>query len=193
MERKLIIATYGDIRGFGAWTSRAAVTPEVKAAFLSMFYDAMETYAIENPDVHFKYLGDGFLIIRVIKTDVQGTLLKHFQTLKKFSKAILSLLKTGYHPIGGFRWRHSMGDCFAIRVFCTSTRKQKLEFVDYVTNMGAHLLEVNPSDYSLATENIVRALGSKRSLFRCRKIEQPSHFPKSVNREDIEGIHTLEL
>lgn len=198
MERKWIIASYGDIHGFGRWTSRARVTPEVKEPFLEKFYAIMEVYVRQNPNVYFKYLGDGFLVIRPFaateRRDVP--LLNHLLSLKCLTQDIQAAIQKCGHPAPpGFRIRHADGDSYCIRVLDPNDPERKrtvYEFVEYVTNTGAHLLEINPGVATLATEGIVRALGKKRQAFRCRPLGKPSCYPKSVNREDADKLYVLD-
>lgn len=198
MKRTRIIATYGDIRGFGLWSSRAAVTPEIKAPFLRKFYAIMERFVRANPNLHFKYLGDGFLVIRVFdrKEWTSERILDHLLNLHELTRELLELVNgTDYLRKNSFRIRHAGGDSYFLKVTDPNDPRRKntiFEFVEYVTNLAAHLLEVNPDVVALATENIIRALGKKKSAFRSRPLGKPSRYPKSVNREDADKLYILD-
>lgn len=197
MERKWVVVAFGDIKGFGQWTSRAANSRENKDPAVDKFYEAMQWYVDNHKDVHFKYLGDGFMAIKEFHDKDAKSICAFIQTLKRLSKRILGVIKkSGYPKPEGFRIRISSGDVYKLSVSDPNDEKRGRkvhEYVEYATNQAAHLLHVNPEITCLATESVIQDLGSYRSLFRVRKLERPSAYPESVNRIDIEQLRILEF
>jgi hypothetical protein len=189
---------FGDIRGFGAWTSRAANSRETKDPFIRRFYyEVLEDYTVENPDVYFKYLGDGFMALKEFDKKEEENVFNFIKNIKKLSKRLLNLVKeSGYPPPDGYRVRISSGDVYKMSIKDPNDKKRKRkvpEYVEYATNQAAHLLKVNPEIVCLATESVVKSLGKYRSFFRVRSLERPSAYPESVNKQDIETLQILKF
>lgn len=197
MERTWIIVAFGDIRGFGAWTSRAANTPEVKEPFIEDFYASLQVYVDKYRDLHFKYLGDGFMVAKELDHKDSRGVYEFLKKIKLITKqSILTIRKCGYPQPSGFRIRIACGDVYKMMVIDSNDPQRKRsipEYLDYATNKAAHLLNISPEIPCLVTENVVNALGKYRSVFRLRKLVKPSHYPESVNKVDIDGLQVLEF
>lgn len=197
MERTWVVVAFGDIRGFGLWTSRASTSQEVKEPFVESFYSSLESYVKSNKEVFFKYLGDGFMVCQEFKKTDSKKICDFLKTIQALTNKIkVDISNCGYPPPDGFRIRIAAGDVYKVYVTDPNdeTRKRKIpEFLEYATNQAAHLLKVNPDIPCLATEIVVKALGKYRSVFRVRKLKQPSCYPESVNKIDIQTLKVLKF
>lgn len=195
MQRKWVICAFGDLRGFGLWTSRAASSREVKDPFIAQFYETLQIYVRKHVDVHFKYTGDGFMAIKELAyTDSTGVC-GFLKTLRDVTrKARRDVSGCNWPSPDGFRIRITCGDVYKLMVLDPNDPKRERmisEYLEYATNTAAHLLQVNPQTVALATEGVAIALGRYRSLFGVRKLGKPSFYPPSVNREDVDGLRIL--
>jgi len=195
LERKWVVVAFGDIRGFGLWTSRAANSPEVKEPFINDFYKTLEDYVCRHKDIHFKYMGDGFLVLQELGGRDSEGVYKFLKKVRSITKRVLLDIKRCPYPNpAGFRIRIASGDVYKRMVIDPNDpeRKRKIpEYVEYATNKAAHLLMVNPELTCLITESVIKALGKYRSFFRLRKLAHPSSYPESVNKIDIDGLRIL--
>lgn len=197
MERKWIIASFGDIRGFGTWEYRAATTPEIKEPFILKFYETMQSYLRKHNDIHFKYGGDGFLVIREFnnKKKLTSEVYDHLNGLKCLTNKSKEDIRSVIYPsLEGFRIRHFEGHAYKLKVIDPNDPnriRMTEEFVGYVINAARRLLDVNPEINCLATEGIAKVLGKKNGCFKIKPLGKPSHYPRSVNREDIESLQIL--
>ncbi len=197
MERKWVVCAFGDIRGFGSWTSRAANSRESKDPYIEGFYALMDAYVRTYRDVYFKRVGDGFMALKELEpTDSRGVA-AFLLTLRCITrKARAGIYACRYPKPDGFRIRITCGDVYKLMVLDPNDPERQREipeYIEYPTNAAAHLLVVNPQSICLATEGVVRALGRRRSVFRCRKLGTPSCYPKSVNREDVDTLQLLQF
>lgn len=192
-----MIATFGDIRGFGTWEYRAATPPEVKEPFILRFYETMEAYVKKHTDMHFKYVGDGFLVIRQFseKDRRNGSVYEHLNGLRLLTKrCIKDLDSVDYPSLRGFRIRHFDGHAYKLRVIDPNDPERKRltdEFVGYVVNAARRILDVNPEILCLATQGITKTFKKRRDIFKTRPLGAPSFYPKSVNKEDIDTLQVL--
>lgn len=197
MERTWVVVAFGDIHGFGQWTSRAASSREVKDPFIKDFYDILQRYVKRHPETHFKYLGDGFMALREFKKKSPKAIYEFIKSLYRISSELDSLIQGSDYPqVDGFRIRIACGDVYKLSVLDPNDGERKREgseYVEYATNKAAHLLRVNPEITCLATESVVKSLGRYRSVFRVRPLEKPSIYPKSVNRIDLETLKILDF
>jgi class 3 adenylate cyclase len=196
MERKWVVVAFGDLAGFGPWTSRAASSREVKDPFILKFYAVMQHYVRKHPNVHFKYTGDGFMVLKEFTPGrCKKEIVEFLLTLRCITrKAKRAVKECRWPPPDRFRIRISSGDVYKLMVLDPNDPQRKRlipEYIEYATNTASHLLEVNPEITCLATEGVVDAMGEKGSLFGVRKLVSPSCYPKSVNREDIGGLKIL--
>src|SRR6185436_3907633 len=100
MERSYIVSAFIDLRGFGTWIYRASIPKEIKEPFIMGYLDIVQIFIKERNDLHFKYLGDGFLAIKEIGTfENRDIAIRDFITgLIGVTKKILKLLKDCNHP-----------------------------------------------------------------------------------------------
>jgi len=198
MERSYIVSAFIDLRGFGTWIYRASIPKEIKEPFIMGYLDIVQIFIKERNDLHFKYLGDGFLAIKEIGTfENRDIAIRDFITgLIGVTKKILKLLKDCNHPPDGVRVRITEGYAYKVKVIdpCDNSRNSKnVEFIEYCINTAERLMEVNPEIICLVTEGVSKALGQYRSFFRMGKLGQPSCYPKSVNKEDLETLEILKV
>ena len=198
MERKWGICVFGDIRGFGRWTSRAANSPEVKEPFIQKFYTLMDRFIVKHRDIYFKRVGDGFMVFKEFKSEGDGRKIADFiGIIRCLTRKARSDVNKGLWPTpGGFRVRITSGDVFKILVVDENDPERKRihpEYIEYPTNAAAHLLVVNPDQFCLVTEGVIEALGQFRSMFKIKRLKIPSCYPESVNKEDVDGLYILRL
>jgi len=195
LQRTWNITAFGDIRGFGSWTSRAAVSREIKDPFIERFYALMDEYVLKYRDVHFKREGDGFMASKKFEFGKdQKNICDFIITLKDLTLSMLKEIKNCPEEFDGIVLR--IFDGYVYEIMCVDAndpeRKRRVpEYVEYSTNGASHLKEVNPEILCLATKGTVRALGKYGSVFRVRNLEQPSCYPSSLNKVDVEGLKIL--
>jgi hypothetical protein len=199
MERQWIITSYLDIRGFGSWTANPEASREFKDPFISRFYQTMEDYVRENTAVHGKYVGDGFMGIKefTLQQRENGAVYEHMKSLKILTRrALADVQSCGEIAPKGILIRHTDGYSYKIMMLDPNDPERKRlipEYVEYVTNTAANLKEVNPEILSICTLGVAKALGKYGSAFRVRPLGTPSAYPKSVNRETLEGLQILDF
>ena len=196
MKRTWVLASFGDIRDFGTWEYRAATPPEVKEPFILRFYETMQAYVRKHTEVHFKYEGDGFLVIREFSAAERSTqaILKHLKDLHSFINQIKKDFNIlDYPSLDNFIIRHFSGHVYKLRVLDPNDPKRKRltnEFVGYVINAAHRLLEVNPDVTCLASEGVIKSLNKHKS-FVIKPLGAPSCYPKSMNREDVDKLQII--
>ena len=199
MERKWLLIAFGDLSGFGSWTSRASNAPEIKEPFLKDFYSTMGYFVKTRENMTLKYMGDGFMIVQEFPTarEREQDSYEFLKDLACITKRIrLNIKKCADLELKGFRLRINAGYAYKIMVVDPNDPKRERlipEYVEYSINTCQKLLGVNPEISCLATDFFVKALGKKRSFVRMRKLEKPSSYPKGVNSEDTEGLWEIKF
>ena len=199
MERKWVIAAFLDISGFRSWTYRAATAPEIKAQFLKEFYDVLQEYVRTQNDRWSKYEGDAIITAREFTLEErhdQQQVLDFVISLRSLLRKAQGVLRQCESPPDGVRIRIMEGYVYKFMVLDPNDpeRKRRIpEYVEYVTNTLRGLLGVNPEHPCLATAGVAKSLGRAGSIFRMRPLEKPSHYPKGVNREDVDGLQILKF
>ena len=197
IERRWVVCAFGDIRGFGSWTSRAASSREVKDPFVFSFYQSLQSYVHKHKDVHFKYTGDGFFALKEFSNSDSKNIALFLKTLRCATRKVRKdIRKCAWPQPDGFRIRITCGDVYRLTVVDPNDPKRKRlisEYIEYATNSAAHLLQVNPQVGALATEGVVKVLARYRSTFGVRPLGKPSRYPESVNREDVERLFILKF
>ena len=198
MERTWIMSAFLDLRGFGTWIYRASVSKEIKEPFIQGYLEIVQNYVKAHKDIHFKYLGDGFLAIREFSAAEKknGAILDFIKGLRCVTRKIMRLIADCEMPPDGIRVRITAGYSYKVMVVdpCDPTRKNMVsEFIEYSINTAERLMDVNPEVVCVVTEDVAKVLKRYRSLFRMRKLGVPSCYPKSVNREDLETLEVLKF
>lgn len=196
MERKWIVCAFVDIRGFGTWIYRASIPKEVKEPFICDYLEIVQEYVLNNKDVQVKYLGDGFMATKEFGSVRATDIFEFVKGIQGVTNKIGRLTKKCDYPLDGVRARISEGYVYKIMVIDTfdESRVRLIpEYIEYCINTAERLMEVNPEITCLVTEGVGKALGSKRSAFRMRKLGAPSCYPRSVNKEDLETLEVLKF
>lgn len=197
LQRTWNITAFGDIRGFGSWSSRAAVSPEIKKLFIFHFYALMDEYVIEYRDVHFKREGDGFMASKEFEYGKERKKIVDFiLTLRDLVRKIKTLTRECQVPLDGVRIRFFDGYLHKIPTVDQNDPQRKRnawEYLDYATNGASHLLKVNPEITCVATSGVVRSMGKYGSVFRVRELVKPSCYPPSLNEVDINELRILQF
>jgi hypothetical protein len=199
VERKWVIAAFLDLRDFRTWTSRAAISQEIKDQFLTEFYKGLQCYVTKHTDVWSKYEGDAIITAKEFTPAER----KNPKAILKFILALRCLLRKSWDAIregemapSGVRIRIMDGYVFKLMLIDPNDPQRKRlipEYVDYVTNTLRGLLGVNPEIPCLATEGVVKRLGRRASLFQVKPLKKPSHYPKGVNTQDVDGLKILKF
>lgn len=199
MERKWVIAAFLDINGFRSWTYRAATSPEVKIQFIEDFYGVLQHYVKERLGAWSKYEGDGIITAKEFTLTERGdsvAIVDFILGLRCVFRRVKRTILDSETPPDGARIRFMDGYVYKIMVLDPNDPERKRlipEYLEYCTNTVRGLLEVNPEIPCLATESVVRRMGKAGSVFRMRKLERPSCYPKGVNREDVDGLRILQF
>lgn len=198
MERTWVISAFVDLRGFGTWIYRASIPKEVKEPFIEGYLEIVQNYVRSRNDIHFKYLGDGFLAIKEFTAYERknGAIVDFIKGIRCATRKIMRLIKDCDRPPDGVRVRMSAGYAYKVTVVdpCDPERKIMVsEFIEYGINTAERLMEVNPEVVCIITEDVAHALGRRGSTFRMRPLGTPSSYPKSVNREDLEALAVLKF
>lgn len=198
MERTWIVSAFVDLRGFGTWIYRASIPKEIKEPFIEGYLEIVQNFVRHRNDVHFKYLGDGFLAIKEFSATERrnGAVLDFVKGLRCVTRKIIRLIENCEWPPDGIRVRITSGMAYKVRVVdpCDPERKNMVsEFIEYGINTAERLMEVNPEVVCVVTGDVAKVLRRYRSIFRMRKLGTPSCYPKSVNREDLETLEVLKF
>lgn len=198
MQRTWIMAAFLDIRGFGTWIYRANIPREVKEPFLEEYLGIVQGYLKAQKDIHFKYLGDGFLVIKEFRPYERknGAVFQFILDLKCVARKIIKAIKKCHQPPDGVRVRIADGYAYKAMVIDPNDSERRVlvpEYIDYVVNMAERLMEVNADIHCVVTEGVAKSLGAYRSVFRCRKLGAPSTYPKGVNIEDLKTLEVLKF
>lgn len=190
------MSAFVDLRGFGTWIYRASIPIEVKEPFIDGYLAIVQDYVRSRNDIHFKYLGDGFLVIKEFPNLEKkiDAIVDFITGLRAVTQNIIRLIKTCERPPDGVRVRISAGYAYKVMVVdpCDPKREtMAAEFIEYSINTAERLMEVNPDILCIVTEDVAKALGNKGSVFGMRKLGSPSFHPKGVNREDLEALAVL--
>lgn len=198
MERVWIVSAFVDLRGFGTWIYRASIPREIKEPFIENYLEEVQNFLKNSKDIHFKYLGDGFLVIKEFNANEKknGAVFDFICELRDVTKKIKILTENCSHPLTGVRIRISEGYAYKIKVLDPSDKDRKRlisEFIEYSINTAERLMEVNPEIICIVTEGVARSLGTKRESFKPLKLKNPSSYPNGVNVEDIHGLTILKF
>lgn len=198
MERTWVMTAFVDLRGFGTWIYRASIPTEVKEPFIERYLDIVQAYIRSRNDIHFKYLGDGFLAIKEFTPleKKNGMIVKFLKGIRTVTRKIMRLIDICERPPDGVRVRITAGYAYKVMVvdpFDPERKTMVSEFIEYGINTAERLMDVNPEITCLVTEDVVKALGKRGSAFRMRPLGPPSCYPKSVNREDLEALAILKF
>jgi len=197
MERTWITSAFVDLRGFGTWIYRASIPKEIKEPFIVGYLEIVQGYVKSRNDIHFKYLGDGFLAIKefTLYERKNGAIVDFIKGLRCATRKIMRLIRDCERPPDGVRVRVTCGYAYKVMVVdpCDQTRETMVsEFIEYGINTAERLMEVNPDVLCIVTEDVAKALGRRGgSIFGMRPLGPPSFYPKSVNREDLEALAVL--
>ncbi len=199
MERTCVIVAFGDVAGFNPWIRRGSNAPEVIHDFVTNFYRELQTFVLNHKDVQIKYLGDGFMILKELKsTCTKGVCVAQFITdIAMMSRRLSSVVrKCDFPPPDGFRVRIAHGHVSKIQVLdpVDGERKRKIwEFVGYAVNLAQKLLDVSPSTLLVLHESVIQVLGRKKARFRLRRLVAGTEQPRGVDSEDIAELWVCEL
>ncbi len=196
MERKWIVSAFVDIRGFGTWIYRASIPAEVKEPFIEQYLNIYQAYSAKNRANHFKYLGDGFLVVKEFEKSKNKSreIFGFIKGLRCVTRKIIALIKSSDEGPPGVRVRITEGYSYKIMLedpFDLHRRRSVPEYIEYGINTAERLMEVNPEIICVVTEGVGKSLGKYRSFFRMRPLGTPSHTPKSVNQEDLQTLQVL--
>ena len=196
-ERKCVIAAFGDILGFGAWTRRASNSPEVSAPFVQMFYALLENYVLSNPRTYVKYVGDGLMIIKEIPLgNKKNRCINQFlQGLVKLTLQAQDLIKgCAWPPPDGFRMRVTSGHVSRLNVLDPGNKRERVpEYVGYAVNLAQRLLEVSPTTSCICHESVVKLLGSRKNPLHFKRLGDPKERPRGIDSEDLGELWMLQL
>lgn len=191
------MSAFVDLRGFGTWIYRATIPKEIKEPFIEEYLEIVQQYVKAYPEIHFKYLGDGFLAIKEFSGQGKSSaVLNYFKGLRCVTRKIKKLIHDCQRPPDGVRVRVTEGYAYKVMVVDPSdlSRSTKIpEFIEYAINTAERMMEVNPELTCVVTEGVAKVLAPHRSIFRMRKLGPPSSYPKSVNREDLETLEVVKF
>lgn len=198
MERAWIMSAFVDLRGFGTWIYRASISKEIKEPFIEGYLQIVQDFIKSRSDVHFKYLGDGFLVIKefTLVERRNGGVLDFVKGLRTVTRKIMHLINDCEQPPDGVRVRITSGYAYKVMVIDPRDPARKTmvnEFIEYGINTAERLLEVNPELVCVVTAEVAKSLKRYGSVFGMRKLGPPSCYPKSVNREDLETLEVLKF
>jgi hypothetical protein len=190
MERKRIIAAFGDIRGFRKWTLRALNSPEVSEGFIRDVYSNFEQFSQKTSN-YVKYLGDGLLIVRELGNGHNcGTARQFLHEVHNLTVAIEDSIKGIWPRPDGFRARVACG-----YVWKRPTIKRwkgrnfnHAEYIGYAVNMAQALLYVYPEIQNICHESIVELIGPKKNGLVLERLAPPKERRHGVDPQDFNGL-----
>lgn len=190
MERKRIIAAFGDIRGFRKWTLRALNSPEISERFIEEVYGHFEHFT-QDTTSYVKYLGDGLLIIRELGNGKISKIAKQFlYEVHDLTKNIEGSIQGTWPRPDGFRVRVACG-----YVWKRQTRKRydgrnfrHPEYIGYAVNMAQALLYVYPETPNICHESIIELIGTKKNGMVFEQLPPPKERRHGVDPQDFNGL-----
>lgn len=199
MERTCVIVAFGDVAGFNPWIRRGSNAPEVITDFVEKFYAEMQDFVKTHNAVQIKYLGDGFMILKELKsTCTRGTCVAKFITdVARLAKRLKRIVKQcDFPPPDGFRLRIAHGHVSKIQVLdpVDPERKRMIwEFIGYAVNLAQKLLDVSPRTVLVVHESAIKVLGRQKTGLRLKRLVGSKERPRGVDSEDLEGLWSGEL
>lgn len=193
MERKKVIAAFGDIRGFRKWTLRAMNTPEVSSAFIEEVYRHFETFS-QSTNNFVKYLGDGILIIKELGNGHNcGNARSFLQEIYTLNTQVHDALKKVWPRPEGFRVRVACGHVWK-RYTLKRIRGHHVrhpEYIGYPVNMAQSLLYVYPEIPTICHESITELIGTKTNGLVFERLPAPKERRHGVDPQDFHGLWTF--
>lgn len=197
MERKWIIVAFGDITGFSAWRRRASTQPEIAQPFLKKFYEEIEKFSLKNKDLHLKYLGDGFMMLKELneKYNKHRCVVKFVQEAGALNARLLKIVHScEWPPPDGFRTRIVCGHVDKLEVTDPINRKTKVsEYVGYAINLAQKLLQISPETHFVCHESVIKVIGRLPKKFKTKKMKILEEKRKGVDPEDIANLWEVEF
>ncbi len=190
MERKKVIAAFGDVRGFRKWTLRAMNAPEVSADFIEDVYGHFERFS-QRTNNTVKYLGDGIMVIKELGTGHNCGVARQFiREIYELNENIHLALKKIWPRPDGFRVRVACGHVWK-RYTLKRIRGRHVrhpEYIGYPVNMAQSLLYVYPEISCICHESITELIGSKTSGLIFERLAPPKERRHGVDPQDFNGL-----
>lgn len=190
MERKRIIAAFGDVRGFRKWTLRALNSPEIAGDFIEEIYSIFEKFSLES-NGYMKYLGDGLLIILEIENAQNSVAIQEFlKDLIKLVGNVESAIKKIWPRPDGFRIRVASGHVWKRSTMKRESRRslRQPEYIGYAINMAQALLYVYPEINTICHESIIEIIGAKHDRLVFERLQPPEERRFGVDPQDFAGL-----
>lgn len=191
------MVAFGDVAGFNPWIRRGMNSPEVIHPFIEDFYAEIQSFLIKHPDVQLKYLGDGIMILKELKSSCnRGVCAARFvRDTIALCKRLASIVKACEMPPDGWRMRWTYGHVSKILVLdpADPKRSRKVsEFIGYAINLAQKLLDVSPSIPVIFHESMFNIPGLVKIGFKFRKHDATAKEPRGVDKEDLAGLRVLQ-
>lgn len=190
MERKRIIAAFGDIRGFRKWILRANNSPENAGDLMEAIYLLFEDFT-RRSGAYVKFMGDGFLAIIELRTGHNcGVARELLGDMHQLTADVVNLMKPVYPRPDGFRVRVAAGHVWK-RMTLKKLHGKILrhpEYIGYAVNMAQSLLYVYPEIECICHESIIELIGPKKHGLLFTRLAPPKERRHGVDPQDFEGL-----
>lgn len=190
MERKRVIAAFGDVRGFRKWTLRAMNTTEISSAFIEQLYGHFETFSQGTPNF-VKYLGDGILIIRELGGGHNcGNARQFLLDISNLAASVHQSIKGVWPRPDGFRVRVVCGFVWKRMTLKRIGKKHVLhpEYIGYPVNMAQSLLYAYPDISCICHESITELIGEKKTGLCFKQLPSPKERRYGIDPQDFNGL-----
>jgi len=67
------------------------------------------------------------------------------------------------------------------------------EYVGYCVNLAQRLLEIAPNTPYICHESVIKILGTRKQIFKFRRIVNTPERPRGIDSEDIAGLWVVEF
>ncbi len=195
MERKRVVAAFGDVRGFRRWILRANNSPENVSNLMDVVYRHFESCA-QKSGLYMKFMGDGFLIILELANGhsckkVRNLLVDMFNLTEKVTAA----MKMSYPRPDGFRVRVAAGHVWKRMTLQRLHGEivRHAEYIGYALNLAQSLLYVYPEVECVAHESIIEIVGTKKNGLVFGQLEAIKERRLGVDPQDFAGLWSFRM
>ncbi len=193
MERKRVLVSFGDLRGFRKWIIRGANAPEVSELLIENVYSIFEEFH-KRTGYYVKYLADGILIVKELGPGHNcGHAKKFLNDTHGLALAVMESLKDVWPRPDGFRIRDTSGYIWKRSSLHHIQGKwmHLPEYIGYALNMAHSLLYVYPEELCICTEGFIEIIGQKRNGLVLERLPPPDEKRQGIDPQDFLGLYSV--
>lgn len=190
MDRKWVIVAFGDMSNFMEWSLRASNSPEVQGAFINALYDRFQVFVTKTNSEVFKYLGDGFMVLKELpeKGHKCRDAIPYLKEAFELTNDINSLIGKFSPRPNRFRVRATAGHVFRLEVADPNHRQNNIyEHVGSCIDLAKRLLEVKPEISCICHQSVVDIF-PKAGKAKFKKVVNVRERPRNVAPSELQCL-----